>query len=229
MAKKRKKSHFSIKCFLIAVIIIVFVLVLIQTPQSKACTEEAMTCPDGSAVGRVLPDCRFAPCPSCTCPTGYVLEGNVCNPECYYSTPQCYTPSIQCTYSNKTMVDLCMAAGGTVKTQLCCGSARDFPNTCNIGACGCSPENSKTVLVCDCGAGKCWNGSSCKQLITNDLKSCKSDSDCVGMQCCHPTSCMNKAYRGVCNELCTMVCQGPLDCGAGRCACVNNICTVIAT
>lgn len=57
--------------------------------------------------------------------------------------------------------------------------------------------------------------------------SCKSDSDCVGATCCHPTSCMNKAYRGMCNLLCTQVCQGPLDCGAGHCGCVNNRCTVI--
>jgi putative hemolysin len=28
-----------------------------------ACTEEAKLCPDGSAVGRVAPDCEFAPCP----------------------------------------------------------------------------------------------------------------------------------------------------------------------
>jgi putative hemolysin len=30
----------------------------------KACTEEAKICPDGSAVGRVGPNCEFAPCPS---------------------------------------------------------------------------------------------------------------------------------------------------------------------
>jgi hypothetical protein len=29
-----------------------------------ACTEEAKTCPDGSAVGRTGPDCEFAECPS---------------------------------------------------------------------------------------------------------------------------------------------------------------------
>jgi len=28
-----------------------------------ACTKEAKLCPDGSAVGRVAPDCEFAPCP----------------------------------------------------------------------------------------------------------------------------------------------------------------------
>lgn len=47
--------------------------------QPKACTEEAKLCPDGSSVGRVGPDCEFAPCPDegvmCTadvleCPDG---------------------------------------------------------------------------------------------------------------------------------------------------------------
>jgi len=28
-----------------------------------ACTMEAKLCPDGSAVGRSGPDCKFAPCP----------------------------------------------------------------------------------------------------------------------------------------------------------------------
>ena len=28
-----------------------------------ACTMDAQICPDGSAVGRVAPDCQFAPCP----------------------------------------------------------------------------------------------------------------------------------------------------------------------
>jgi hypothetical protein len=28
-----------------------------------ACTMDAKVCPDGSAVGRVPPDCEFAPCP----------------------------------------------------------------------------------------------------------------------------------------------------------------------
>jgi hypothetical protein len=32
----------------------------------------------------------------CACPSGYELEGNICTPNCYYETPQCGTPSIQC-------------------------------------------------------------------------------------------------------------------------------------
>jgi hypothetical protein len=55
---------------------------------------------------------------------------------------------------------------------------------------------------------------------------CVTDSDCVPDQCCHPTSCINRAFKGVCTELCTNVCSGPIDCGAGHCACVNGRCGV---
>jgi len=51
----------------------------------------------------------------------------------------------------------CINSGGTITTQLCCKSANDFPNTCLIGACGCSPDNSHQVKVCNCGEGKCWD------------------------------------------------------------------------
>lgn len=32
----------------------------------------------------------------CVCPEGYRQEGESCNPECYYGTPKCMMPSIQC-------------------------------------------------------------------------------------------------------------------------------------
>jgi len=54
----------------------------------------------------------------------------------------------------------CVNSGGTVSTSKCCKSASDFPNSCAIGACGCSPENSHEVKICDCGDG-CWNGTKC--------------------------------------------------------------------
>jgi len=56
----------------------------------------------------------------------------------------------------------CINSGGSVVTQLCCNSATDFPNTCLIGACGCSPDNSHEVKVCDCGEGKCWDSEMSK-------------------------------------------------------------------
>ena len=58
-------------------------------------------------------------------------------------------------------------------------------------------------------------------------RSCLADSDCVPEQCCHPTSCINSASKGVCTLLCTNVCDGPLDCGAGYCGCVQGSCSVV--
>ncbi len=60
-----------------------------------------------------------------------------------------------------------------------------------------------------------------------NLTACTTDSDCVPAQCCHPTSCINKKYKGVCTVLCTQICMGPIDCGAGRCGCVKGHCSVI--
>lgn len=62
-----------------------------------------------------------------------------------------------------------------------------------------------------------------------DPAACRNDSDCVPAQCCHPTSCINEDYKGPCTELCTAVCEGPIDCGAGRCGCVEGRCRVIPT
>lgn len=44
-----------------------------DTSQPVACTKEAKACPDGSVVGRIAPDCEFAPCPEIppgTCTVG---------------------------------------------------------------------------------------------------------------------------------------------------------------
>lgn len=55
----------------------------------------------------------------------------------------------------------CIISEGTVQTSLCCAPESDFPNLCVIGACGCSPTNSRQVKVCDCGDGKCFDGNGC--------------------------------------------------------------------
>lgn len=65
-------------------------------------------------------------------------------------------------YQSKTFT--CSLSGGTITTSLCCKATGDFPNTCLIGACGCSPNNSHEVRVCDCGADKCFNGIFCKKI-----------------------------------------------------------------
>ena len=55
----------------------------------------------------------------------------------------------------------CINSGGTVSTSVCCKLSGDFPNSCLIGACGCSPDNSHQVKVCDCGIDKCFDGAKC--------------------------------------------------------------------
>ena len=51
----------------------------------------------------------------------------------------------------------CIASDGTVSTALCCFAAPDFPDTCGIGSCGCSPEFSREVSICECSSGACFN------------------------------------------------------------------------
>jgi hypothetical protein len=55
----------------------------------------------------------------------------------------------------------CLDSGGTVTSSTCCAGVGDFPNTCLIGACGCAPNASHEVRVCDCGDGRCFDGASC--------------------------------------------------------------------
>jgi hypothetical protein len=56
---------------------------------------------------------------------------------------------------------------------------------------------------------------------------CTTDADCVTAQCCHPTSCTSQLAKQPCNVMCTMSCEGPIDCGAGSCGCVNGKCSVV--
>ncbi|MCA9639380.1 MAG: hypothetical protein KC492_01770 [Myxococcales bacterium] len=55
----------------------------------------------------------------------------------------------------------CVNSGGVVKDSLCCAGTGDFPNTCGVGACGCSPGNSEMVQVCECPLDVCFDGTSC--------------------------------------------------------------------
>lgn len=56
---------------------------------------------------------------------------------------------------------------------------------------------------------------------------CTRAADCMPAECCHPRGCTARAAKQVCNLMCTASCEGPLDCGAGSCGCVNATCRVI--
>ena len=55
----------------------------------------------------------------------------------------------------------CIDSGGEISISSCCKTTDDFPNLCLIGPCGCSPDNSQKIKVCDCGSGKCFDGNKC--------------------------------------------------------------------
>lgn len=65
----------------------------------------------------------------------------------------------------------------------------------------------------------------------NDIaKECIADTDCVAASCCHADSCVGVEKKPDCKGIfCSMSCDGPLDCGAGHCGCVNGKCSIIAT
>ncbi len=56
---------------------------------------------------------------------------------------------------------------------------------------------------------------------------CTHDAECVPVECCHPSRCTAATAKQPCNLMCTASCEGPLDCGAGSCGCVNGRCSVI--
>lgn len=57
---------------------------------------------------------------------------------------------------------------------------------------------------------------------------CMVDGDCVPAECCHPAGCINRVAQKSCESaICTASCQGPLDCGAGSCGCVQGTCTIV--
>ncbi|MCX6803406.1 MAG: hypothetical protein NTY48_02425 [Candidatus Diapherotrites archaeon] len=51
------------KIIIILGLLLVLTILFGCTDSPKACTKEAKLCPDGSAVGRTLPNCEFAQCP----------------------------------------------------------------------------------------------------------------------------------------------------------------------
>lgn len=74
---------------------------------------------------------------------------------------------IQKTEVKSNQEQSCFDSGGVVLTSLCCKSSNYFPNSCIIGACGCSIDDSHMIKTCECGTGKCFDGEKC---ITTETK-----------------------------------------------------------
>jgi len=51
---------------------------------------------------------------------------------------------------------------------------------------------------------------------------------CVPDSCCHATGCILESEALDCtNIMCTQICLGPLDCGAGHCKYISGNCEVV--
>jgi hypothetical protein len=70
---------------------------------------------------------------------------------------------------------LCTATGGTIKTQTCCASATDFPNSCLVGACGCDPATGHDITVCICPTGCFVPGEGCFVCTLGSDQTCNND------------------------------------------------------
>ena len=74
----------------------------------------------------------------------------------------CYTEfAINLSKESNSRAQACIDSGGTITTSQCCESVGDFPGDCAIGACGCAPEYSREIKVCNCGEDKCFSGFKC--------------------------------------------------------------------
>ena len=98
------------------------------------------------------------------------------SPPVYLGDTGTYVKKITCSSSHEPSVNpkskSCIQSGGNVVTKICCKSISDFPNMCAIGACGCSPDDGKEITVCDCGEGKCFDGTSCVDIQGPTPPSC---------------------------------------------------------
>ncbi len=53
--------------------------------------------------------------------------------------------------------DLCVKTGGTIGSAQCCLGASDFPDLCTEGPCGCGPDASHSVQICQCPGQACFS------------------------------------------------------------------------
>ena len=114
------------------------------------CTMDAKLCPDGSYVGRIPPDCEFAPCPEVKTGIlkGIVAIGPLCPVEpCPATTPNPYLSRflILEKEGDGLFPPVSLNEDGTFETELSTG--RYILNLSNCDFLGCSFSLPKTVLV----------------------------------------------------------------------------------
>ena len=81
-------------------------------PDGVACTMDAKICLDGSAVGRVAPDCNFAPCPSEDNNKDDFEPVQIANPASVYCSDN--NGTLEIINTNNGQVGMCTLPSGNV-------------------------------------------------------------------------------------------------------------------
>ncbi len=205
--------------------------------QPVACTEEAKLCPDGTAVGRVGPDCEFAPCPEVPRkeppvqpPSAELYDPSAWHWQCedgtWAATPESCFENKCLSQSDCQLIgvkDICgpykIAAPKTMHKPPVFYEYRCGAEQCSVVMAACPPPDELHPLITnvDCMNSKC---------ITLPVKKeCETAADCTMNSCCHPTGCVPVTAKPNCAAvMCTADCQpSTLDCG-GSCGCVDGMC-----
>jgi hypothetical protein len=108
------------------------------------------------------------------------------------------------------LMDRCVSTGGRVESALCCETVLDFPHSCLVGACGCAPSSSHSVLTCVCPEAQCF----VQELGCVSAKSCTPGQD----QSCNENRNIS-SILGKCNpdRTCTCFAGSTLAPETGRC------------
>jgi hypothetical protein len=131
-------------------------------PES-ACGGTEITCCSNQSTATTRPVCHSATSTSFACLQNFEPCGNGQTPDAGPSaspdsgSPQIDGSSDAGTPRSDAASNLCTSTSGTLGTDSCCASVADFPNTCAIGACGCSAASSHAIQVCTCPAGSCFD------------------------------------------------------------------------
>jgi len=144
----------------------------IVTPEEEPISEGSKACAidDNCVVFGETGDCN------CGCYNKDDLPSGT-GGECFCAAPtscECVNAKCEGIFEGITKKQACIDSGGTVSTSLCCTNTDDFPNLCLVGPCGCAPDYSHEIQICDCGPNKCFNGNVCVPLeLPDEITQCE--------------------------------------------------------
>ena len=203
----------------------------------KACALDAKICPDGTAVGRMGPDCEFAPCPNASVAQPNVPNASQANQSvaCGY----CQYPENGSCVSYQCCADADCGANSSCSGHRCtlrqgcrygnppCGENEECANNACALRKGCAYGNPPCPANASCSNNACVLKSGCQY----GNPSCGANYDCIGNGCVLKPGC---AYGNP-------GCDADHDCIANQCVlkagcqygnpkcdtnlyCVNNQC-----